>query len=268
MVVRGYGMKVHWIALSFLFALSAPARADSPQLMKPTEPVRAAIASLKEALRKNQRKEVAEMVRYPLKHSHSIAESRAQFLQNFGNYFDRKTIRRLLGDESKELLHDPKGWGVLKGALWFDEEGKIVAIHLKSDAYRARLAQELKQELAGLHADAGKGGSVTLDCRTPSTRALILSADLFKHRFIVWKKGKKLSQKPDVVINSGVAIDDGRGNMTYKFRNKDVKYEVALNQACSLETADKNLDGECDRTVSARREEGDYATEVLDEICE
>jgi hypothetical protein len=170
-------------------------------------------------------------------HFRSIgATDEKDFVQRFDGFFDDTLMNNLVSS-------DPKtdwcrvGWrGVMfdNGALWLDDDGKVVAINHETAAQKAIRAKRLADHKAILHPRlVGFQQPVHLF----ETKTHVVRIDRLKsgtYRYASWKKTKNKTKKmrqewywrlnPDLVLN-GKRVDDGSGgNHRYVFKSGAYTY--------------------------------------------
>ncbi|MCC7459895.1 MAG: hypothetical protein IT286_01210 [Proteobacteria bacterium] len=194
------------------------------------------------------------------------------------DYFDPENIKEFNSGKTETLLRYPKGWGYLGGKVWFNDQGKIVGLHLKTTAFEKTEKEKQAQELKTLHGSISKSESVEIDCKTKTHRVFILSRERHeKFRLVSWKNNTPISESPDINIGEGKAEFQGSGgNGQYIFIAKNLTYIMDVNNLCGEdpEISDLNFDGVCDTSFVITRGEKDelgypdFSKAKLKEVCE
>lgn len=174
------------------------------------------------ALKDNDRNAIAGMVAYPVERDYPLPpiKSAGEFLARWDELFDKANTNALLRSDPKDV-----GWrgvALANGLVWFNG-GRLIAINLQSDLYLKKFEEAKSKEFLTLYAGARGYKKVAVQCDTPSKHIRIQEHDDGYHYFI-WKKGRALSEKPELELKGEVEYQGSAGNATYTFNNHGYSY--------------------------------------------
>ena len=200
-----------------------------------------AAKKLQQALRKNNRRAVADLIVYPLQRYTPLTpiKNAKEFLAHWDEYFDSTDIQKLLGARADQI-----GWrgiNLSNGMIWFDH-GRIITINTQTKASEIAFQTAKKQDDAKLYESARGYDSISFQCRTKDQfiRAQKHGDDL---RFYAWKKGVTLLTKPELELHGGVYNPQGTGgNFDFVFKNEALTYTISVgHHLCGEEDCDDHL---------------------------
>ena len=211
-----------------------------------------AAKKFQQALRKNDRPAVANLVRFPLLNEKPLASIRNahEFLARWDESFDATNTTALVAADADQM-----GWrgiALLNGTVWF-EKGKISAINSQTAAYQKALQTAIKQDSDKLYISARGYDKVAFQCRTKNLyiRAQQHGDDL---RYFAWKKGASLLTKPELELIGGKYDPQGTGgNYNLEFNNNGFTYSLMVghylcgedcNDYLAVSQGDKQLSSE------------------------
>lgn len=180
--------------------------------------------------------ELSENIVYPLERASPLPSitSKESFILYYPILFDsvyKAKLASLIIDTSNayhELPGQPPGYDFipfLNGNLWF-YKGKIYTIHYDSQK-ELELIKMLHDEIyERMHSSVIDWKYNRITCRTDKFLIVIdyIGNDL-GYRYMSWGKGKKISDKPDIILYNGKWQNIGNDNgPAFSFKNGDWEY--------------------------------------------
>jgi len=191
-------------------------------------------------VKQKDKTEIAKRINYPLVRMSPIRdiENSAQFIKYFDYLFDDGFCSRIANSDPC-VDWDAVGWRGIsfsRGDIWLDYDGAIRAINHVTVKEQNFYNQLISKERNALHKSVQDFDS----------NYVVILADKFlvridvlqngQYRYSAWN-GKKMSEKPDLIINDGTLIYDGNGgNLHFEFNKGDYKYVVYENNIGTSET--------------------------------
>ncbi|WP_291286357.1 hypothetical protein [Flavobacterium sp.] len=183
---------------------------------------------------KNDNKEaLGDWVVYPLKREYPISDinDKTDFVKRYGEVFDTALKNEIVKSDAVKSWSDMGLRGLMfnQGKIWLDTEGRLIAVN-----YQSKFELDLKKSLI-----AAQKKNLDPSIAFFQTPICILETSKFKiridhlgnnnYRYASWSIDKKMTEKPDLVINGGVLVVEGiGGNHQYEFRKDGNVYECAI----------------------------------------
>jgi hypothetical protein len=172
-------------------------------------------------IRQDQVAFMAGRVVYPLIQENPLPDitTREEFGQAYNILFDSTLKRALFGLKPSDLFEHEGNWSYGQGDVWFDPDGKIIAINYSSPAEHRRKDSLTEETYRLLYPGIAHWKRNLLVCKMGKRLIRVdeVGDDL---RYIAWGKGKTISDKPDLVLFKGVQEMDGTGgSYTITFSN-------------------------------------------------
>jgi hypothetical protein len=174
----------------------------------------------------------SEMV-FPMQRQYPLPEVKdsADFMNRFSQIFDKELTKKITeSNVAEDWSH--VGWRgimLLRGDLWLDEEGRLVAVNHHSKYEMDWREQLIKSEKASLHPSIQDYADPVCILETETYRVRIDKLQNHKFRYTSWKKEAENASKPDLIIMDGeIKFDGSGGNHTYTFFSEEYKYEVYI----------------------------------------
>ena len=193
------------------------------------------IESIISAFKKMDIEEISKLVEYPIERYFPIPSinNALEFQNRFHQIFDPYLINLVKNSSLKDWHEDDFGiwlFFVQKDNSWdrlyrLNHSGLITDIrHLseKEEEYKNKL---IEIEKKSLHSSLREYILPYIKIKTDNYLIRIDELKNDKYRYASWKKGKKESSKPDLVIYNGELIPD-KGGSRIIFYNKEFTYEV------------------------------------------
>lgn len=170
-------------------------------------------------IRQDRVASVARRVAYPLFRENPLPDitNRKQFGEAYPILLDPTLKRALFRLKESDLFEHEDNWSYGEGDVWFDPDGKIIAINYSSRAERRKKDSLTAETYRLLYPGIAHWKRNVLVCRVGKRLIRIdeVGDDL---RYIAWNDGKTISDKPDRVLFKGVQEPDGTGgsyNITF-----------------------------------------------------
>ena len=191
----------------------------------------AAAAKLQEALKRHDVRAVASLIQYPFGRERPLSDIKdsEEFAQDFDDYFDSANINRVLSAKAEQI-----GWRgiqLARGAVWFNN-GKIVAMNLRTDAYAKKFSDAKRLEERFLYPAVRGYDHIEFECDTRNlhVRTQYTGNDL---QYFAWKKHAPLTSRPLLMLNSGkIDFQGSGGNHSLTFRNGAYMYQLWVVEIC------------------------------------
>lgn len=172
-------------------------------------------------IRQNRVALLAGRVVYPLVRQNPLPDitNRKEFAFAYPMLIDSALRRALFRLKLADLFQHEGEWSYGEGDVWFDSDGKIIAINYSSPAERRRKDSLTEETYRVLYPGIAHWDKNVLVCRVG--KRLIRVDDMGDDlRYISWGAGKTISDKPDLVLFKGVKETDGTlGSYTITFKS-------------------------------------------------
>ncbi len=183
--------------------------------------------------KKNDRTKLAGLVAYPLKREYPLPaiNNKEEFLQRYDEVFDAKLVDMIVSS-TLDKDWDAVGWrGIMlnRGDLWLDYDGTLIGVNYQSPAEAKKRTLLIEADRKLLHKSLKKFSEPVCVLSTENHTIRIDDIGQGKYRYTSWKKGNKMSERPDLVILNGEVFPDGSGgNHHYVFKNGNYTYECGI----------------------------------------
>lgn len=172
-------------------------------------------------IRQDQVASLAGHVVYPLRRENPLPNitTRKEFGREYNILFDSVLKRTLSGLKPSDLFQHEGDWSYREGEVWFDPDGKIIAINYSSPSEHRRKDSLTEKTYRLLYPGIAHWKRNLLVCKVGKRLIRIdeVGDDL---RYIAWGEGKTISDKPDLELFKGVQKMDGTmGSYTITFSN-------------------------------------------------
>jgi hypothetical protein len=164
---------------------------------------------------------LAGRVVYPLVRQNPLPDitTRKEFGQAYNMLFDPTLKRVLFGLKPSDLFEHDGNWSYGEGDVWFDPDGKIMAINYSSLAEHRRKDSLTEETYRLLYPGIAHWKRNVLVCKVDKRLIRVdeVGGDL---RYIAWGEGKTISDKPDLVLfKEEQEIVGNGGSYTITFSN-------------------------------------------------
>ncbi len=177
---------------------------------------------------------IAKLVSYPLEREAPLPaiKNEKEFIQRFNDVFDQHLLGSIVNSNVQKDW-DEVGWrGIMlgDGDIWINYDGQISAINYQSST-ELMVSNRLRAKgRRAMHRSVSQYAVSVLDWQTKRFHIRVDELKDGQLRYTSWSKGKKISQKPDLVLLNGKLQMDGSGrNQSYVFHNGEFKYQLKVN---------------------------------------
>ncbi len=203
---------------------------------------------LKDAVLKNQRKQVSELIDYPLsvygKEYKYVIQGKTEFLKLYDAIFSPDMLAVLKKQQFEDLFAKWSGVMIGQGEVWFygtcpDVECKKVTVLVESmyspsffNSAQGKKAFNdfLNKEKSKLHQSLVTFKEPVLLWHTKNHIIRIDRISGDNYRYAAWNIGSDQSKKPNLILKKGQLFRDGSGgNHHYEFKNGAYTYVCRVN---------------------------------------
>ncbi|RYD57336.1 MAG: hypothetical protein EOP56_08490 [Sphingobacteriales bacterium] len=184
-------------------------------------------------VKKQQKDQVANIVSYPLRREYPLPEikSKNEFLKRYNELFDAALVKAISNSEPGKDW-STVGWrGIMlsNGTVWLDYDGKLIAVNNQSETETKKRVQLIAKEKKTLHPSLRTFAAPVVMLETSKYRIRVDDMGNGNYRYASWPAKRKMSSKPDLVIDKGEFIPDGSGgNYKYQFVNGAYTYDCEI----------------------------------------
>ncbi|MFN8429497.1 MAG: hypothetical protein U0V04_05930 [Spirosomataceae bacterium] len=184
-----------------------------------------------ENIRTNNKQAIAAHVIYPFGREYPLKriKTEAEFVTRFDEVFDQN-LKNIIIKSNPKKDWTQMGWrGIMlnQGDLWIDEAGDLIGVN-----YETLKTKNLKKSL--IERDKSWLQESLRNFERPvcqiKTKTHIIRIDEMKggvYRYSSWKNGRKMSEKPDLLIEKGEKIVEGTSRSThFIFKNEGHEFEI------------------------------------------
>lgn len=188
---------------------------------------------------------LSNIVTYPLQRQYPIPPitNREEFQKRFDQVFDKKIIDIISQSKIEQwTLMGYKGIMLNNGTLWIDEDGNIIALNYESNFEQQQRETIIEQDKTNLYPALKYFYSPIYKIETQNYLLRIDRLYDNTYRYASWKKGKKESDKPDLILYNGeIDIQGSGGNHIFTFVAGKYKYIIYGNVVGTSDTPEINL---------------------------
>lgn len=198
---------------------------------------------LKNAVLKNQRKQVSELIAYPItiygNEQRFVIKSKAEFLMLYDAIFSPNMLAVIEKQAFKDLFAKSQGIMMGQGEVWFhgacaDNACEKVSVAVKSlynpsfftSVQGKKVVSDfMNKEKSRLHPSLLTFIEPVLLWHTKNYIIRIDRLSANNYRYATWNIGSSQSKKPNIIITKGKLFHDGSGgNHHYEFKNGAYTY--------------------------------------------
>ncbi|MDP2634963.1 MULTISPECIES: hypothetical protein [unclassified Pseudoalteromonas] len=216
----------HYIILSLAFLFNANSFALEQQYHQNISPIITAFKA-------DNRAAIAALIRYPLKRRYPLPaiKNEAELIERFDEVFDETLIKQV-AKSNIDTDWDKVGWrGIMlnSGIVWVDTDGKIIGINHQTAKEQSLAENLITADKQALHPSVSTFTKPILDWQTAKYRVRVDNLGDGNYRYASWSKGKKTSDKPDIVLLKGeLEFEGSGGNHSYTFKNGRYSYVLQV----------------------------------------
>lgn len=186
-----------------------------------------------ESIKRNDKKEISLMISYPLMRENPIPPimNKQEFLKRYNEIFDYNLKLLICNSNinSDWTVIGYQGISYGNGDIWFDFDGKLITLNYISLAERIKkdhIIQVIKKQI---HSSLSNFIQPLHIMETQKFRIRIDDMGNSKYRYASWSINKKMTEKPDLIIENGIVDFEGNGgNQSYIFNNSGYKYKCSI----------------------------------------
>jgi hypothetical protein len=184
-------------------------------------------------VKSNDRIRFSNMILFPLDREYPIPAIRdkEEFLKRYDDLFDKHLIEMIVSSSSTKDWSE-MGWRGLMfrdGLLWLDSNGKLIALNYQSSSEKIEIQKLITTEKSNLHKSVSKFKRPIYLLETSKHKIRIDDLGNGNYRYAAWFLTRKMSEKPDVIIENGEYVPDGSGgNHSYVFRHQNFVYKCTI----------------------------------------
>lgn len=215
--------------LTILFlatGLAAFCQVTDPQKQKP-------INDFINVIKLQDKEALANLVKFPLKRESPLPAitSKEELIARYDEVFDKGLIKLISGSQPEKDWTEMgwRGFMLQRGTVWLSGEGKLIAVNYQSVIEKRKSKSLIKDDKRSLYGSVKKFKRPSYLLETAKFRIRIDDTGDGNYRYTSWSLQRKLSDKPDLVIENGKFIAEGSGgNHRYEFRNADYVYDCSF----------------------------------------
>lgn len=185
-----------------------------------------------DAVKTNDAQKIADFVSFPIKLDHPLPtiHDKHEFIENYDLLFDANSKRMITQSHANDWTQmGDKGIMFLTGLIWLNNDGKLIALNLKTPRQKQLATDIKKADLQTLHPTLKEFKRNLYKFKTSQGLGRIdeLNANgqtSHKFRFSFWNQGHDFAGPPDTVLNGSKTFDGNGGNHYYEFKNDEDTY--------------------------------------------
>jgi hypothetical protein len=184
---------------------------------------------------KNKKKEaVALKMSFPFNRQYPIPpiKNKQEFIERYTEVFD-DSLTGMIAKSRPATDWSEMGWrGIMlfQGTVWLDYDGRLISVNYQSDFERKKCEALIAKEKAEIHSSLKKFKIPVCVLETTKFRIRIDDLGEGNYRYASWPVNQKMSESPEVILESGKYIAEGSGdNHRYEFKNKEYTYQCSIN---------------------------------------
>jgi hypothetical protein len=235
-------MKATFIGIAILIATAATAFGQNSELKK--EQIQS-IQKLINVFKTKNKTKIADLISYPLRREYPLKDvkDKNDFIQRFDDIFDKEFVEHVAKSKMKDWSQ--VGWrGIMldDGALWIDDEAKIMTVNYQSAKEKELLANAIQADKNQLAKSLQNFEKPVYLIFTKNYKIRIDETKEGIYRYAAWKI-KNVKSDPDIIIENGVLEFQGSGgNHTITFKNHDYTYVVSIIEIGTADDPDATLE--------------------------
>ena len=207
-----------------------------------------AVLKFKQAIQTDNPKIIAEYVKYPFKRSYPLPtiHNQKEFIDNYSTIIDQTVKSGIINSQIKDW--HPVGWrGIMlyQGRVWINPDGKLIAINFNTKEEDSYIEHWQQEDRNSLHTSLKEFDQNIYTFKTSNYIGRIdeIKKTPISYRLALWNIDKKMSDKPDIVINNGtVEYQGSANNHFYTFIDKETHYVFNVTYVGSMHSVPYVLD--------------------------
>jgi len=188
---------------------------------------------------------IADLISYPLRRQYPLkdVQNKNDLIKRFDDIFDKDFLDKVA--KSKISDWSEVGWrGIMldDGALWINDDGKIVTVNYQSSKEKQLLVNAIQADNNQLPKSLQDFEKPAYLIFTKNYKIRIDEKAEGIYRYAAWKI-KNVKSEPDIIIENGVMEFQGSGgNHTITFKNNGYTYVVSINVIGTADDPDATLE--------------------------
>jgi len=218
-------MKKPFLAFLF-FSITYLAYSQEETLNKKYRPV---VIAFINAVKSGNVEKLSSKIDYPLNRAYPIPpiKNKQEFMTRYHEVFDDNLVKKIINSKIATDWSDVgwRGLMLLRGELWLDTDGKLIAVNHQSKLESKEQARLINADKNSVHPSIGNFEQPVLVFETAQYRIRIDDLGQNNYRYASWPIKSKMSDKPKLILTNGKFKPDGSGgNHSYQFKSGDYLY--------------------------------------------
>lgn len=194
---------------------------------------RSIVISFINAVKSGDVEKLSSKIKYPLNRAYPIPpiKNKQEFVKRYKEIFDDNLAKKIVNSKPETDWSDV-GWRgimLLRGELWLDTDGKLIAVNHQSKLEAEEQARLINVEKSSVHPSIGNFEQPVLVFETAQYRIRIDDLGNDNYRYASWSIKSKMSDKPKLILTNGKFKPDGSaGNHNYQFKSGDYIYTCLI----------------------------------------
>ncbi|WP_293787231.1 hypothetical protein [uncultured Pedobacter sp.] len=190
---------------------------------------RSVVADFIKVVKSGNIQKLSIKITYPLNRAYPIPpiKNQQEFVKRYKEVFDDNLTEKIVNSKPERDWSDV-GWRgimLLRGDLWLDTDGKLVAVNHQSKLEAKEQARLINVEKKNVHPSIANFEQPVLVFETAQYRIRIDDLGNDNYRYASWPVKSKMSDKPKLILTNGKFKPDGSGgNHNYQFKSGDYVY--------------------------------------------
>ncbi|WP_412467213.1 hypothetical protein [Pedobacter sp. KLB.chiD] len=190
---------------------------------------RSVVAGFIKVVKSGNIQKLSNKISYPLNRAYPIPpiKNKQEFMKRYQEVFDGNLIKKITNSKVETDWSDVgwRGLMLLRGELWLDADGKLIAVNHQSKLEAKEQARLINLEKKHVHPSIANFEQPVLVFETAQYRIRIDDLGNDNYRYASWPIKSKMSDKPELILTNGKFKPDGSGgNHNYQFKSGDYVY--------------------------------------------
>ena len=182
-------------------------------------------------IKNNNRQAIAAHVIYPFGREYPLKriKTEAEFVTRFDEVFDQN-LKNIIIKSNPKKDWTQMGWrGIMlnQGDLWIDEAGDLIGVNYETLKTKNLKKSLIERDKSWLQESLRNFERPVCQIKTKTHTIRIDEMKGGTYRYTSWKIGRKMSEKPDLLIEKGEKIVEGTSRSTrFVFKNEGHEFEI------------------------------------------
>ena len=190
---------------------------------------------------------LAKLIKFPIIRENPLPDiSSDSFMKYYPILFDSAFKQKLRFFNDSDIFDRGGEYGLVgdgaltngdrfDGDIWLNEKGNIIRINYSSPKEQ-ELSKQITQKIQSEIYPSVKDWASNIEVLQSSNYLIRIDRTANGIRYVSWGKGKKISDKPDLVLYNGIEEPQGTGGgWIWTFKNGEWEYIIEDNQMCENE---------------------------------